>query len=196
MRRSILCTALLIVAPATLVAQQSAGTRLTLELGAARFHGGVRDTSATPVYIRPSRPTLVTLRLTGARFGLALTIAGSATGYSQGTIALTQGGDLTLVELAPEVRHSLATTPAGGRLVIHAGPLLDLWKLNGGSSVARAGAHAGASLELPITRRLGLSLRGDAAVTGSQLADIDLTPDLSQHTMWRTRVGIGAGYQL
>ncbi|HEU5358467.1 MAG TPA: hypothetical protein VFU45_05080 [Gemmatimonadales bacterium] len=196
MRRLLLCGALITLAPATLVAQQGAGTRLTLEFGAARFHGGVRDTSATPVYIRPSRPTLMTLRLSGARFGVALTIAGSATGYSQGTIALTQGGDLTLVELAPEVRHSLAATAAGGRLIIHAGPLLDLWKLNGGSSVARAGAHAGASLELPITERLGLSLRGDAAITGSQLADTDLTPDLSQHTMWRTRVGIGAEYRL
>ncbi|HEV2290413.1 MAG TPA: hypothetical protein VGR60_01085 [Gemmatimonadales bacterium] len=196
MRRLILCGTLLLLAPATLRAQQETGTRLTLEFGAARFHGGVRDTSAIPVYIRPSRPTLMTLRLTGARFGVALTIAGSATGYSQGAIALTQGGDLTLIELAPEVRHSVATTPAGGRLVIHAGPLLDLWKQNGGSSVARAGAHAGASLELPITGRLGLSLRGDAAVTGSQLADADLTPDLSQHTMWRTRVGIGAGYRL
>ena len=196
MRRLFLSGTLLILAPATLAAQQVTGTRLTLEFGAARFHGGVRDTSATPVYIRPSQPTLMTLRLTGARFGVALTIAGSATGYSQGTIALTQGGDLTLVELAPEIRHSLATTAAGGRLVIHAGPLLDVWKLNGGTSVARAGAHAGASLELPITGRLGLSLRGDAAVTGSQLADSDLTPDLNQHTMWRTRLGIGAGYRL
>ncbi|MGH7592069.1 MAG: hypothetical protein ACREOE_00780 [Gemmatimonadales bacterium] len=195
MRRIILCGALLL-APAALSAQQDGGTRLTLEFGMARFHGGVRDTSSPPVYIRPFRPTLVTLRLAGPRFGVALTIAGAATGYSQGSIALLQSGDLSLLELAPEIRTPLARTPAGGRLLVHAGPLLDLWKANGGSSVARFGGHAGATLELPISGRLGMSLRGDAAVTGSQVADASLTPDLSQHTMWRTRLGIGAVYRL
>lgn len=195
MRPMILCGALLLV-PAQLTAQQDGGTRLTLEFGMARFHGGVRDTSAPPVYIRPFRPTLVTLRLAGPRFGVALTIAGAATGYSQGSIALLQEGDLSLLELAPEVRTALAEPATGGRLVVHAGPLLDLWKTDGGSSVARVGGQAGATLELPLTGRLGVSLRGDAAVTGSQLADTDLTPDLSQHTMWRTRVGIGATYRL
>ncbi|MGH7532107.1 MAG: hypothetical protein ACREL4_02340 [Gemmatimonadales bacterium] len=195
MRRMILCGALLL-APTALAAQQDGGTRLTLEFGMARFHGGVRDTSTPPVYIRPFRPTLVTLRLAGHRFGVALTIAGAATGYSQGSIALLQSGDLSLLELAPEIRGSLARTPAGGRLLVHAGPLLDLWKTNGGSSVARFGGHAGATLELPVSGRLGMSLRGDAAVTGSEVADADLTPDLSQHTMWRTRLGIGAVYRL
>jgi hypothetical protein len=195
MRRTILCAALL-MAPAALTAQQDAGTHLTLEFGLARFHAGVRDTSTPPVYIRPFRPTLVTLRLTAPGFGVALTIAGAATGYSQGSVALLQGGDLSLLELAPEIRHSVARTVAGGYLLIHAGPLLDLWKQNGGSTVARIGGQAGASLELPISGRLGLSLRADAAATGSQLKDSALAPDLSQHMLWRTRLGIGAMYRL
>ena len=195
MRHMVICAALL-TAPAALAAQRDAGTHLTLEFGAARFHGGVRDTSAPPVYIRPFRPTLVTLRLTGRRFGVALTIAGASTGYSQGSVALLQGGDLSLLALAPEIRHSVGHTGGGGRLLIHAGPLLDLWKETGGSSVARVGAHAGASLELPGSGRIGISMRADAAVTGSQLGDTALSPDLSQHPLWRTRLGVGAMYRL
>ncbi|HET7024812.1 MAG TPA: hypothetical protein VFI39_06400 [Gemmatimonadales bacterium] len=195
MRRMILGGALLL-APVALSAQQRGGTRLTLEFGMTRFHGGVRDTSSPPVYIRPFRPTLVTLRLAGPRFGIAVTIAGAPTGYSQGSIALLQSGDLSLLEIAPEVRTSVARSTAGGRLVVHVGPLLDLWKSDLGGSVARFGGHAGATLELPVSGRMGVSLRGDAAVTGSQIADDALSPDLSQHTMWRTRFGIGAVYRL
>ena len=195
MRRTMICAALL-MAPAALTAQQDAGTHLTLELGLARFHGGIRDTSAPPVYIRPFRPTLVTLRLTGPRFGVALTIAGAATGYSQGSVSLLQGGDLSLLELAPEFRHPVARTSGGGRLLLHAGPLLDLWRQNGGGTVARIGGHAGATLELPVSGRLGVSVRADAAATGSQLKDTALAADLSQHTLWRTRLGVGAMYRL
>ncbi|MGB7212510.1 MAG: hypothetical protein WBC97_07775 [Gemmatimonadales bacterium] len=195
MRRMILGGVLLLT-PAALPAQQDGGTRLTLEFGMTRFHGGIRDTSSPPVYIRPFRPTLITLRLAGPRFGVAVTIAGAPTGYSQDNIALLQGGDLSLLEIAPEVRTSVARTTTGGRLMVHAGPLFDLWRPDGGSSVARFGGHAGATLELPVSGRFGVSIRGDAAVSGSQLADTDLSPDLSQHTMWRTRLGIGAVYRL
>jgi hypothetical protein len=139
---------------------------------------------------------MYTVRYTRGWFGIGLTLASAATELTQGNVSLLLKSDISLGELAPEVRLPLWRNANGTELRVHAGPTFALWSTNGYDEVGRIGAQAGASLELPLTGRFGASIRGDLAVSNSHIAEQRLDPELSNHALWRTRIGLGLTYRL
>lgn len=192
----ILVTLVAAAAPATAAAQSPTPNRLTLEFGDTRFFGGIRDSSSPPVTIHPHRPTLLTVRYTTRHFGLGLTVAGAATEYGQADVALLVPGDVSLIELTPEVRVPLMRTSAGIELTAHAGPLISFWKAEGYPGTAEIGGQLGVSAHLPIAARFGVGLRLDGGVGGAEVASNALDPGLSRQALWRTRIGLGLSYRL
>lgn len=195
--RPLFLLTLLATVPATAGAAQDAATRrLTLELGDARFFGGIHDSATPPVRIHPHRPTLVTVRYAAGHFGVGLTVAGAATEYRGEGLSILVPGDVALVEVAPEARLPLLRGAPGTELTAHAGPLFSFWKAEGYPATMQIGVQLGGSLHLGLGGRFGVNLRLDGGVGGAEVAADALDPGLSRGPLWRTRVAIGLSYQI
>lgn len=188
--------AALLLLPAPLAAQGGSPARLTLEIAQPGFAGGISDTATPRTYVRPLTPRMYTLRYTRGWLGVGLTLATAATELSQAGVALLLKSDITVAEFAPEVRWPLWRNGSGTELRVHAGPTFALWSTNGYGQVGRIGAQAGASLHLPVSGRWGIGIRGDVTLSDTQVASDRLDPDLSNHPLWRTRIGLGLSYRL
>lgn len=174
---------------------------LTAELGATTFSSAAHDTSSPPFQLRAFRPISYSLRLTreGRRVGMALGLSylPSALAGTVEEIAFVQGGQLELFEIAPEVRWILGTTSAGATVVLHTGPIVDVWGVAGGERRLRAGGSVGATLALPLTERWRFDVRSDLALTRSFLTAEEEAPDLTRtKSMRRARLALGLARRL
>lgn len=186
----------LLFAPAPLAAQNGGRAHLTFEVAAPGFRAGIRDTSTPPIYVRPFTPRMYTLRYTSGWFGIGLTYGSALSEARQNDLAVILPTTVIVGELAPEIRLPLWRNAAGTEFLAHIGPTFAVWGTTGYGEVTRIGGQAGASLLVPLAGRLSASFRGDLAVSNGHIADQRLDPDLSNHPLWRTRVGIGLSYRL
>src|ERR1041385_2501810 len=142
------------------------------EIGAAWFTGTSRD--STGATVGPYRPTTFAVRLDrGAgpvRLALGVLYAEPGLAGEQGNLTFVQHGVVSLVELSPEVALRLARFGAGVEARVEAGPVFDLWDLDG-EGRNRVGARGGVALEWPLARALTGSLRVARAGAGSLARD-------------------------
>ena len=171
-----------------------------VEVGADRFWGGSIEKAAERRSFRPYRPTDfgLSLQRTAGNFGLGIRLqystAGLALEGSDG--ASVANGIFTVYSASPELVYRIASFASVNRLMLHAGPLFEVWSVLDEGSEARIGIQGALSLRVPLGRRLSGSLIGGAALIGSPFAGNQLDPDFERRALWRRRFAIGLEYRL
>ena len=179
--------------------------RLGVELGAARFWGGSRDTGGENTSFVPYRPTIIGVGLERqlGKYGLGLQLR-----YTEASLALVgpevavaTEGAFTTFSVAPEAIVRIATLGAGNEFRVHAGPLFEIWDLIDMDSRTRMGAQGSLSLDIPLGERFrGAVLAGGAVVSSPyNEGDLDLGPDAptyQRRALWRRNFAVGLSYKL
>ena len=170
---------------------------LSGEIGVARFGGTSRDTSEARV--APYRPTTFAMRLDRAlgstRVELAVQYAKTGFAGERDNIAIVQYDVGSFWELAPDASVRLARFGAGVDARLEAGPVVDLWKVEGDTRT-RVGGRAAAALEWPIARAFTGSLRVSGALTGSVFDAAEVPDGVERVATRRVAVAIGLRYGL
>ncbi len=176
-------------------AQWAAGT----ELGASRFWGGSIEQTEAQRSFRPYRPTVLAVRLQregrtlGAGMALEYFSAGLALEGAEGH--LVANGIFTVYGLAPELLYRL-TGLGSNRVLLRAGPLLEIWKIFDEGSELQLGMQAGLSLCVPLGGRFDATVAGGVAVMPSPFTDGQLDASFERQPLWRRSVALGLQYRL
>jgi hypothetical protein len=170
------------------------------EVGSDRFWGSSIETAAPHRSFRPYRPTTlgVGLERRGGRLAAALHLryAGASLALEGQDAAVAVKGIFSHYEAAPELVYRIATLGSANELRLHAGPVFELWSVEGEDSQFRAGGQAAVSLRIPFGGRFAGSLTAGAAVTASPLTDELLLDGYERRALWRRSVAAGLEYRL
>jgi hypothetical protein len=187
--------------PSPLVAQWRVG----IEVGAARFWGGSRDTGGDDTSFRPYRPTTFGIgleRQTGRyAVGLQLHYWEASLGLEGPVGVVAAEGAFTVVSISPEVAFRVATLGPGNQVRLHVGPLFEVWDIIDQDARTRFGAQGSVSLDVPLGGRFGGTVLAGVAVTPSPYreGELDLgvgAPSYDLRTLWRRSFALGLRYQL
>ena len=185
---SVLCT--------PLCAQWSVGA----EVGGDRFWGGSVEREGLRRSFRPFRPTTLGISLArdGRLFSIGVTMRYSSAGMAlEGDDALSVvKGIFTVYSVAPELRYRIATLGQANGVVVHAGPLFEIWRAVDERSETRVGAHSALSLYVPLGGNFGASIAAGAAVIGSPFSNQQLVAEFERRPLWRRRFSAGLEYRL
>jgi hypothetical protein len=192
---------LALVLPLAFARQLSAQWIVTARLGSAHYWGGSIETSPPHRSFRPYQPTTVGAGVSrqGGRLhlGLRVSYSGSSLGLEGGDAVVSAKGVIDTYGAAAEVGVGLARLAGGARLLLSAGPLLELWKLADDVSRVRGGVTAGLSLELPLAPRLAAEIEAGGAVLPSSPFSRDALVDgFVPKPLWRRELSLGVGYRL
>jgi hypothetical protein len=170
------------------------------EVGADRFWGGSLEATEDERSFRPYRPTTFSARVQwqGSTVGAAIRL-----GYFSSGMAL-EGGDVLVVannvfsvySMAPEILYRVAVIGRTNRLLLRAGPLIEIWKALDEDSEARLGVHGAVALEVPLGWKLEAVLAAGAALIPSPFAEDQLDPPFERRPLWRRRFTAGLQYRL
>jgi hypothetical protein len=173
---------------------------LTTEVGADRFWGGSIEKAADHRSFRPYRPTTfgIGLERRAGRLGAGLRLR-----YASAGLAL-EGGDaiaavkgiFTLYSAAPELVYRIISVGPVNHLILHGGPLFEVWSVLDEETQTRAGIQGAVSLQLPLGGRFAGSLTAGAALIPSPFEEDDLGPDFEPRALWRRRFAVGLAYRL
>lgn len=145
--------ALLLVVYATAATALAGQWSLAPEVGLTAFSGTGRDSAG--LRVGPTRSTALALRLGWAspRVGVGLRVMTGSTGFgaSDGDLTVIQEHQLRLVEVAGLVSWRVARVGTASRLVLEAGPALDIWSPEQSSTRSRVGAVAALVWAFPVT---------------------------------------------
>jgi hypothetical protein len=173
---------------------------LGAEAGSDRFWGGSIETTAERRSFRPYRPTTfgVGVERREGRLG-----AGLRLGYASASLAL-EGADavvaakgiFTVYGAVAEVVCRIISVGSVNQLVLHLGPLFEVWSVIDENSETRVGVQGAVSLNLPLGGRFGGSIRAGAAVIPSPFGNAQLDPSFERRPLWRRRFAVGLDYRL
>lgn len=173
---------------------------VTTEVGADRFWGGSIETTDERRSFRPYRPTTfgVGLERKAGRLGAGLRLRYASAGLAlEGPDALVAAkGVFTVYSAAPEVIYRIATMGTGNQLLLHGGPLFEVWSVIDEDSQTRVGAQGAVSLNLPLGGRFAGSLTAGAALIPSPFGEGQLDPPFERRALWRRRFAVGLDYRL
>jgi hypothetical protein len=193
-------TALLSTVLFFLVSPLSAQWTLSVAVGSDRFWGGSQEIAPERKSFRPYRPTVLGLGLEHRGkelgFGLALRYTAASLGLEGPDAVVAAEGAFTVIGVAPEVSYRIATLGPGNRLLIHLGPLVEVWHPVDEEWRVRAGGQAAVSLVVPVGGRFGLSLGANVAVIASPFRADELLDQYDLRPLWRRGVAAGLQYQL
>lgn len=201
MRPAILVVAFLGVSVTSGIGCQAAQAQwwVGAEVGSDRFWGGTEESTAEQRSFRPYRPTTFGIGLArrAGKVGAGLRLRYSSASLAlEGEDALVAAkGIFAVYSAAPELVYRL-TGIASNELVLHGGPLFEVWSSSGEDSQTRLGLQVGASLIVPLAARLAGSLTAEAAVIPSPFTDAELDPSFDRRALWRRRVAGGLEYRL
>jgi hypothetical protein len=171
-----------------------------LEVGSDRFWGSSIETADPHRSFRPYRPTTlgVGLERRGERLGAALHLryAGASLALEGEDAAVVVKGVFNRYQASPELVYRIVTLGSANELRLHAGPVFELWTVEGEDSQLRAGIQGAVSLRIPFGSRFAGSLTGGAAITASQFSDQQLIDGYERRALWRRSVVAGLEYQL
>jgi hypothetical protein len=189
----------LVLSSAVLSAQS--GPRLGYEVGTTHYTRMAHDNSSPQVDLRMDRPLAFTVRFTSRikKVGIGLSVTRSFVNFQSsdgGEIAIVFDDQAELWQYSPEVRFTALRSPTGSRLDLHAGMVLDRWKIEGLNDRSRVGAVAGSTLTAPVGRVWELGLRGDVTFTASPFEPNEAGGGISLDAMRRFRVAVGLSHKL
>jgi hypothetical protein len=173
---------------------------VTAEVGADRFWGGSVENTAEHRSFRPYRPTTfgVGLERRAGRLGAGLRLR-----YASASLAL-EGADgvvaakgvFTMYSAAPELVYRITSVGAANQLVLHGGPLFEIWSAIDEDAETRVGIQGAVSLNVPLGGRFGGSVMAGAALIPSPFNEAQLEPDFEPRALWRRRFAVGLDYRL
>jgi hypothetical protein len=169
------------------------------EVGVDRFWGGAVESSPEELSLRPYRTTTFGVGLERlGRLGTGLRIRYASAGLSlEGDEAVTViKGVYEVYSVSPELILRIASVGSANRLVIHAGPLFEVWSATDEESQTRVGLQGALSLRVPLGGRFTGSLTAGVAVIPSPFTSEQLEPDFERRALWRRRVAGGLEYRL
>lgn len=169
------------------------------EVGAGRFWGGSIQKTEEHRSFRPYRPTTFGLGFErrGRRLGVALRL-----GYASAGLAL-EGPDAVvavkgvfgLYSAAPEIVYRLTSAGHRNQVLLHAGPLFELWSVKNERSQSRVGAQVAVGLSVPLSGRFAGSVTAGAALTPSPFAADQLDEHFERRVLWRRWTAAGLEYR-
>jgi hypothetical protein len=170
------------------------------EVGADRFWGGSRETTADERSFRPYRPTSFGARIQWEGTGVGL---GIRLGYFSAGMAL-EGSDIIVVannvfsvySLAPEILYRVGILGSDNRVLLRAGPLVETWKPLDEEAETRIGVHGALALQVPLGWKLEGVLAAGAALIPSPFAEDQLDPGFERRSLWRRSITAGLQYRL
>lgn len=176
--------------PLPCVAQWSA----ELEVGADRFWGGSVERGPEHRSFRPYRPTTFGAGLERRSGPMAV---GLRLRYTEASLAL-EGKDavaavkgvFTVYSASPEVSYRVASVGSENEVLLHAGPLIELWSLTDEDSRTRFGVQGAVSLGIPLGERFAGALSAGAALVSSPFRSGELT-GYDLRALWRRRFALG-----
>ena len=173
---------------------------LGAEVGSDRFWGGSVENTAEHRSFRPYRPTTfgVGLERRAGRLGAGLRLryasAGLALEGADGVVAAK--GVFILYSAAPEVVYRVISLGSVNHLMLHGGPLFEVWSVADEDSQTRVGIQGAVSLYLPLGGRFAGSVTAGAAVIPSPFGEAQLDPSFERRALWRRRLAVGLDYRL
>jgi hypothetical protein len=170
-----------------------------VEVGSDRFWGGSVEKAPEHRSFRPYQPATfgaglerrwgsigIGLRLRYADAGLAL----------EGSDAVTAvKGVFTVYSASPDVSYRVASVGSDNELMVHVGPLFEVWSIVDEKSRTRIGIQGAASLGIPLGSRFAGVLSAGAALIPSPFEDGELT-GYDLRALWRRRFAVGVQYRL
>ena len=174
---------------------------LGAEVGSDRFWGGSVETTAERRSFRPYRPSTFGVRVErrqGRRLGAGLRLR-----YTSASLAL-EGADavvaakgvFTVYSAAAEVIYRVMSVGSVNQLVLHLGPLFEVWSVIDENSETRVGGQGAVSLNVPLGGRFGGSIMAGAALISSPFGKDQLDPGFERRALWRRRFAVGLDYRL
>jgi hypothetical protein len=138
------------------------------------------------------------MELRRQRLGVALHLryAGAGLALEGQDAAVVLKGVFRHYQASPELVYRISTLGSANDLRLHAGPVFEVWRMEGEESQFRAGAQAAVSLRVPMGGRLAGSLTAGAAVTASPLSPGQLLDGYERQALWRRSVAAGLEYEL
>jgi hypothetical protein len=173
---------------------------VTTEVGADRFWGGSIENAPEQRSFRPYRPTTfgVGLERRAGRLGAGLRLRYASAGLAlEGADAVVAAkGVFTVYSAAPEILYRLTSLGTVNQLLVHAGPLFEVWSIIDEDNRTRVGIQGGVSLDVPLGGRFAGSIMAGAALIPSPFAEADLDPTFERRALWRRRFAVGLDYRL
>jgi hypothetical protein len=193
-------SAALIVAVSLSVPPACAQWIVGVEVGADRFWGGSVEDAPERRSFHPYRPTTFGLGLErrAGKVGVALQLR-----YSQASLAL-EGSDAVvavkgvfkLLSASPELAYRIASLGPGNELLLHVGPLVEVWSIIDEASRVRIGGQSSLSLAIPLGSKFGAALSAGAALMASPFTRDELEENYDLRALWRRRFAVGLQYRL
>jgi hypothetical protein len=171
-----------------------------LEVGADRFWGGSIETTADRRSFRPYRPTVFGLGLEHPAaklgYGLRLRYMDAALGLEGDGAAVALAGVFEVFSVSPELLYRVATAGGGKNVLLHAGPLLELWRIIDEESQTHIGVQGSVSFSIPLGSKFAASVVAEAAVSPSPFSREQLEENFEPRTLWRRGVAARLQYRL
>jgi hypothetical protein len=172
---------------------------LTAEVGTDRFWGGSIENTPEHRSFRPYRPTTfgagVERRAGKLGAGLRLRYSSASLALEGDDAVVAAKGIFTVYSAAPEIVYQVISVGAND-LVLHGGPLFEVWSVADENSQARVGIQGAVSFNLPVAGRLAGSVTAGAALIASPFAEAQLDPSFERRALWRRRFAVGLEYGL
>jgi hypothetical protein len=192
----ILVLALLSAFATTAQAQWS----ISLGVESDRFWGGSLEIAPEPRSFRPYRPTVIDVGLERRSglfgWGLSARYSEASLGLEGQGVVLAAEGAFTSIGLAPEVSYRVAQLGSGNRLLVHLGPLMELWHPAEEEWRTRFGAQGAITLAVPLGGPFALSFGGNLAVISSPFESDELLDQYELRALWRRGFMAWLQYQI
>jgi hypothetical protein len=178
----------------------SAQWAVSVSVESDRFWGGSLENAPEHTSFRPYRPTVlgagIERRLGTAGLGLRLRYADASLALEGPEAVIAAKDVFTVVGIAPEVSYQVATLGPGNRLLLHLGPIIELWQPVDQDWRTRAGGQAAVSLLVPLGGAFGLSVGGNLAVISSPFQEDELPAEYDARALWRRGIVAALQYRL
>jgi hypothetical protein len=172
---------------------------ISAAVAADRFWGGSVEIAPDHRSFKPYRPTTIALglerRTRGIGLGLNVGYTGASLGLEGTDAVVAVKGVFEVYSIAPEVSFRIVSLGTGNTLLLHAGPLIEVWSLVDEDTRSRAGCQGAVSLEVPLSKQFGLALSAGAALTSSPFENGELD-GYELRALWRRRFGLGLNYRI
>lgn len=190
-----------VLAVPAVASAQAPGWHVDTEVAASRMAGGAREPGGDQVLLRPHRPLLVGVRLQRVHerigYGIAVRYARPGLAFDGPEVSIVdRENTFKLIEIAPEVSLRIIGEASGPGLRARVGPVVDVWRWTAGETQTRLGVRGGLGLDLPVGRRIAVTIGGAATISGSMFEESEIEPDFEPKSSIRTEVGLGLRYAL
>ncbi|MBW8771778.1 MAG: hypothetical protein JF590_00565 [Gemmatimonadetes bacterium] len=175
--------------------------RLGFEFGTTRYGVIAHDNSSPRNELAPHQPLMATVRFTShlGPLGIGLSLGRSWVDFQSTNgsgVMIVDENQATIWEFSPEVRFTPVRSAAGGRLMLHAGVIIDKWQIKDFEDRQRLGLIAGATAAANLGNGWDLEVRADLATTGSPFDPDEAGGGISLDRVRRTRLTSGLSRRL